>query len=402
VKRILFVDDETALLDGLRGRLRGMRDQWEMVFVESGPRAIAEIELRPFDVIVTDMRMPGMDGAQLLTIVSERWPEAIRIVLSGYSEDGQSARLLTVAHQYLSKPCEVHQLENVVGRCIRLHDLLKEPRLRAVVGRIRQLPALPRTYAKLREAMADGDTSVQEVSRLISADSVIAAKVLQIVNSAFFRIARRVTKIEQAVTYLGFLAIRNLAMSVEVFSQWNGKKKPGGFDPERLQAEAQQVAAVARALTVGTPIVDDALLAGLLHNIGQWVFVQECPDEMERAVKLAHERCIPMHEAEREVIGASHAEVGAYLLGIWGLPRPVIEAVAFQHTYRNVQQSEFDLLAALVTAETLALADTTNAFGVRERSEGRVGEDYLKSLNAPFDWAEAQRRAASALGEVST
>src|SRR4051812_10136538 len=104
LKRILFVDDEPALLDGLRGRLRKMRAQWEMVFVESGPRAITEMEHRPVDVIVTDMRMPAMDGAELLALVANRWPETVRIVLSGYSEDEQSRKLLPIAHQILSKP----------------------------------------------------------------------------------------------------------------------------------------------------------------------------------------------------------------------------------------------------------------------------------------------------------
>lgn len=401
MKRVLFVDDEFALLDGLRARLRGMRDKWEMVFVESGARALTEIELRPFDVIVTDMRMPGMDGAELLNIVSERWPEAVRIVLSGYSDDGQSARLLTVAHQYLSKPCDVQQLENVVNRCIKLQLLLKEPRLRAAVGRIRQLPALPRTYAKLRQTMEKGDATVQEVSDVISADSVIAAKVLQIVNSAFFRLAKRVTRIEQAVTYLGFIAIRNLAMSVEVFSQWKKSNAPEGFDPERLQVQAQQVAAIARALASDSPLRDDAMLAGLLHNIGYCVLIDQCPAEIERAARLARDKGIPMHEAERDVIGASHAEVGAYLLGIWGLPYQIIEAVAFQHTPQQVVQSEYDVLAVLATAETLAFADRPNAFGVSESVEGVIDERYLQSVQAPYDWPEAQRRASSALRELS-
>jgi HD-like signal output (HDOD) protein/ActR/RegA family two-component response regulator len=401
MKRVLFVDDETALLDGLRGRLRGMRDKWDMVFVESAARAITEMELRPFDVIVTDMRMPGMDGAQLLNVVSERWPEVVRIVLSGYSDEGQSARLLSVAHQYLSKPCEAQQLENVVHRCIKLHALLREPRLRAAVGRIRQLPALPRTYAKLRQTMDKGDATVHEVSAVISADSAIAAKVLQIVNSAFFRMAKRVSRIEQAVTYLGFVAIRNLAMSAEVFSQWRQGSAPAGFDPERLQVQAQRVTAIAHALATDSAQKDDAMLAGLMHNIGYCVLAQQCSAELERAAMLAREKCIPMHEAEREVIGASHAEVGAYLLGLWGLPHQIIEAVAFQHAPQLVAQSEYDLLAILATAKTLALDGMPNAFGVNERVEGTIDESYLQSLHAPFDWREAQRRAVNALGESS-
>src|SRR5688572_18533047 len=154
-----------------------------MVFVESGSRAITEMEHNPADVVIADMRMPGMDGSQLLTIVRDRWPETIRMVLSGYAEDDQSTRLLTVAHQYMSKPCDAQHIENAVSRCVELHDLLREPGLRAVVGRIKNLPAMPRTYAKLRSAMEEADVSVGDVAKIVYEDAAIAAKVLQVVNS---------------------------------------------------------------------------------------------------------------------------------------------------------------------------------------------------------------------------
>lgn len=401
MKRVLFVDDEASLLDGLRGRLRGLRSQWEMVFVESGPRALTEMEQRPVDVVVTDMRMPGMDGAQLLTQVRDRWPETIRMVLSGYAEEEQSARLLTVAHQYLSKPCEPKEIENVITRGVELHELLRDPALRAVVGRIKQLPAMPRTYAKLREVMERGEPSVQEVARIIYEDPAIVAKVLQVVNSAFFRLARRISNIEQAVNYLGFNAIRTLVMSVEVFSLWRLGAPLPGLHPEALQERAHRVAAATRVLTRGMPIADDALLAGLFHNIGHWVLLQECPQQVQTALETAQANQQPLHEAERRVIGASHAEVGAYLLGLWGLPYSVIEAVAFQYSPQRVGQTQYDALAALVVAERLAIADTPFAPGVFERPDIVVDAGYLQSLNAPFDWAEAQERVAQLSGESS-
>lgn len=399
MKRVLFVDDEIALLDGLRTRLHGMRSKWEMVFVESASRALTEMELRPFDVVVTDMRMPLMDGAQFLSIVADRWPQSIRIVLSGYAEQGQTQRLLPVAHRYLSKPCDARQLENAIGRSLQLQALLQEPRLRSTVGRVRQLPTMPKTYTRLVEAMSGADPSIKTVADLVSEDPAIAAKVLQIVNSSFFRLARQITKLEQAVTYLGLAAIRNVVLSVELFSQWRNMPMPAGFDPEKLQAQAQRVAAVARVLATGTPVQDDAMLVGLLHNIGYLVFVQECPRDLEKARQLAGDSGIPLHEAERQVIGASHAEVGAYLLGLWGLPDPIIEAIAFQHTPQRVAQTQFDPLAALVTAKALVSADTPNPFGVIETADPAIDDTYLEPLHAPFDWAEAQRRTAESSGE---
>jgi HD-like signal output (HDOD) protein len=390
-KRVLFVDDEPALLDGLRGRLRGLRSRWDMVFVESGSRAIAEIEQCPFDVVVSDMRMPVMDGVQLLTTVSERWPATVRIVLSGHVQEEQSARLLTTAHQYLSKPCNAQQLENVIERCMQLHQLLTEPRLRSVVGRVKKLPALPEAYARLNAVMSNPESGIRDVAEAVAADPAIAAKVLQMVNSSFFRLARRISRIDQAVNYLGFAAIRNIVISVEVFSGWRNNPGLPEFAPERLQARAQRVAAAAWALTSGTPIADDALLAGLLHKIGYWILLQECPEELTQAVALARAEGILLPDAERRVIGASQAEIGAYLIGLWGLPYSIVEAVAFQHSPGRVPQAGFDVLAALVISESLAMADTPFVDGVLER-DAVIDESYVRGSSLPFDWQEARRR----------
>ena len=393
MKRLLFVDDERPALDGLRARLHRMSRQWAVEGVGSGDDAVERMQREPYDVIVTDMRMPGMDGAQLLKIVSERWPQTIRIVLSGYADPKVIARLVPFAHQYLSKPCDPKQLEGVIDRCLQLHELLHGARLRTIVGRINRLPSLPRIYSALQEALRNDQITVSEVARLVATDSAIAARVLQLVNSAFFRLARRITNIEQAISYLGFTAIRNVAASVELFAQW-GAESRGPLDPERLQSHVLAVAAAASALTAKTPIADDTLLAGLLHDIGYWVLAQECPAELQQAVELAAAQNIPLPEAEAQVMEASHAEVGAYLLGIWGLPYSVIEAVAHHHQPRRVTQTQFDVLAALAIADSLVLQGDAAAADARLPANAPIDASYLTAVNAPFDLKEAQRRVA--------
>jgi HD-like signal output (HDOD) protein len=350
------------------------------------------MQRQPYDVIVTDLRMPGMDGELLLEIVSGRWPQTIRIVLSGYADLQHTIRLVAFAHQCVSTPCDADQLEEVIDRCLLLHELLHGSDLMSIVGRIRQLPSLPRIYSALQGTLTNDTVTVREVAQLIAVDSALAARVLQLVNSAFFRLARRITNIEQAVGYLGFAAMRNIVTAVAIFAQW--RPNSSHLDPDNLQSHVRAVAAAASALTAKTPIADDTMLAGLLHDIGYWVLAQECPALLNRAADLAGSTGISLYEAETQVLGTSHAEVGAYLLWVWGMPFPVIEAVAHHHQPRRVVQSCFDVLAALATAHSLVSLDDAGAFRLALASDGRVDENYLSAVKAPFDWNEARRRVA--------
>jgi HD-like signal output (HDOD) protein/ActR/RegA family two-component response regulator len=392
VRHILFVDDEEPILAGLRMRLHCMAHKWDMTFVESGAAALQALESKPFDVIVSDMRMPLMDGAELLRRVSERWPHVVRIVLSGYAQMQHTVRLVPVAHQYLSKPCSPMHLENVIDRCLQLQNLLQQPALRALVGRVRGIPAAPRTFTALQAVLARETVTAREVAQVVAVDPVIAAKFLQIVNSAFFRLPRRITNIEQAVAYLGFTAVRNLVMSAEAFATWKGTEQV--LDIDHLQQHSQRVAAIAHALVARTDIADDTLLAALIHDIGYCLLAHECPRELQQAHATARTEHISLPEAETRIIGASHAEIGAYLLGIWGLPYTIVEAVANHHAPQRVSQTGFDVLAALATATALAEASDADLFPGGGLPDAKVAADYLQSIGAPFDWSEAERRAA--------
>src|SRR5258706_6349527 len=154
MKHVLFVDDEQELLDGLRARLHKHRHDWHMTFAASGAAALGALEAQPIDLIVSDVRMPGMDGGQLLTVVKQRWPTTVRIIVSGYSDPVQAVRLTSIAHQYVAKPCDARELENIIDRCFHLQALLSQESLRRVVGRIGSLPAMPKTYARLQTALS--------------------------------------------------------------------------------------------------------------------------------------------------------------------------------------------------------------------------------------------------------
>ncbi len=402
MKRVLFVDDDEPGLEALRVRLRRWRDRWDMEFVTSAERALEVLTERRFDVIVTDIRMPRMDGAEFLQIARKRWPQAVRIALSGYSDFEQTVRLAPLAHQYLSKPCEPEQLDNIVGRCLALQQMLAQPALRSAVGNLQQLPPIPETYSKLQAAMGEESVSVREISGIISRDTVIVAKLLQLVNSSFFRLGRRITQVEQAVTYLGLATVRNLVVSAEVFCKWPASAAAQTLDPAKLQNHALQVAAAAHALTADTANANDAVLAALLHDIGYWILTQERSAALAESLRVSAAEGIPLDAAETRVLGASHAEIGAYLLGIWGLPAAVVEAVAHHHAPRRVPQTSFDVLAALSVAHALTEPSEADAFAGASGPRAEVDAQYLESIHAPFSWADAQQRVAENHAEEGT
>jgi HD-like signal output (HDOD) protein/ActR/RegA family two-component response regulator len=397
MKNILFVDDERDLLDSLKARLYKHRHDWNMQFVLSGDEAIGALEKQAIDLVVSDVRMPGMDGGQLLTVVKQRWPTAMRIIVSGYADPVQAVRLTSLAHQYVAKPCDGGELENIIERCFYLRDLLAQEPLRKVVGRIGKLPAMPKTFGLLQAALAQPSVTAGEIGDIVNADTAIASKVLQITNSAFFRLRKPMVRIKDAVTYLGFATIRNLVLSAEIFSQWRAPEGLSEVDPERLQNHAQCAAAACKALSGGRASADDAWLAGLLHDIGYWILIQECPEELGLAIELARAEDLPLVECERRITGASHAQIGAYLLGLWGLPYSIIEAVALHHTPGSVTAHGYDLVGALAVSH--ALLDAASGHGILAAAppDQGVNAEYLASLQAPFDWQEAQSRVTNAL-----
>jgi putative nucleotidyltransferase with HDIG domain len=377
--RILFVDDEPNILEGLQDLLRRYRRKWDMVFVGSGEEALEEIDKGHFDVVVSDMRMPGIDGAGLLRRVQETKPHIVRIVLSGFAELEAALRVVPVAHQFLIKPTSAEVLENVIERACSLQTLIQDDKIRGIVGKLQKLPSLPRVYAQLMNLLSHEQSSASEVAKVIEQDAAMCAKVLQMVNGSFFGQPRQITSIQSAVSYLGFNMIKNLALSVGIF-MLGGQSKAGGFSLERLQAHSMLVSALAmRILKTDKRQAEDAFMAGMLHDLGKIILGLELPHEYALVAEKSQESNQPQHEVELKTFGVTHAEVGAYILGIWGLPYPVVEAVANHHAPDRVPQKGLDILAAVHVANTLAHEIASEAGDASEIFRP-VDSEYLVSL----------------------
>ncbi len=355
MRRILFVDDEPNILEGLQRMLRPQRQCWEMTFAPSGAAALKVLEERPFDVIVSDMRMPEMDGAALLTHVRDRFPGVVRMVLSGHTSLGSALRAVPVAHQFLVKPCDPSLLRVTVDRACQLKDLLGSDLILQTVCAMRELPTLPRTYSAMAQALSNPDVGLDRIASIVEQDMSLAARILQLVNSALFGRPQRISNVRTAVSYLGAEIIRNLVLSVEAFRAFDGVAAIGGYSLEGIYAHAYLAARIASCLPE-KPLRETARAAALLHDVGRLVLMARLPKEFASIVGLAREQGRPLYDVEKEVVGVTHAEIGAYLLGLWGLPLPIVEAAAYHHNPGQVPHQAFDCLAAVHVADVLAHA----------------------------------------------
>ena len=223
-------------METLRHILRPQRHEWDVAFAHGGEAALALMEAASFDVIVSALRMPGIDGAALLDRVRKEHPQVVRIILSGSTELSTALRVVPIAHQFLAKPCDIKTLRVAVERACHLKALLHDNSIRRTVGGLEGLPSVPRTYHALTLALADPDTSIEKIARIVELDLGISAKILQLVNSAFFGAARSITNIQSAVGYLGISTLKSLVLSEEVFRVFAPKGPIEGFSMEALQS----------------------------------------------------------------------------------------------------------------------------------------------------------------------
>lgn len=367
---VLFVDDESQVLRGLERALDTADVEWSTHFANSGPEALELVKSHEIDAIVTDMRMPGMDGAELLDCISRQKPDIVRIVLSGQATKEAVYRAVNPMHQYLAKPCEISKLRSTLKKAFALRDMLHSPRLVGLVGHVSTLPSAPQVYDQLVDALSSDDWSAISIGEIVSKDPAMTAKVLQIVNSAIFGLSRTIAAPAQAVGILGSETIKALVLSVGVFSEYEDLTVPG-FCVNRVAAHSLQVAEsaarIARIERADQDIVNAAFTAGLLHDIGKLILAHEAPSEYARVIELETSNGIPVSESEFEIFGASHPAIGAYLFALWGLPQDVVEAVALHHS-PQAADAVFSAVTAVAAADLLVREqEGTNC--EQERSE---------------------------------
>ncbi len=381
-KSILFVfaDEQPQVLDGIRQILSRRQNEWDVDFVSSGPEALSAMKRNPVDVIVTDMIMPGMNGVELLQKASELYPGTVRFIQSGEADRKVVLESIGVAHRSITKPVNPETLRNFLTTSLGLRELLCQQELHARIAGIGVLPSPPEIYNQLMSELQSESASIKSVSEIVCRDISLTAKLLQMVNSAFFGLPSHVDSVFQAVNLLGLATVRGLVLTAGTFSQFE-------FPPlsnmsidsiySHSLAVGTRAQKIAAAIGLARPMCDEALMAGMLHDVGKLIMLTHFQDELKEALRLAEESSLPLHEAERKVMKVCHADIGAHLLSLWGLPDAILEPVALHHAPQRMPIPQRSILTAVHIANALEHEEHD---GEKTNSVSRLDQDYVNKL----------------------
>jgi len=398
-KRILFVETNPLLLQVYAAMLNDERAIWEVATASDAREALNLMENGPFDVVVSDMRLNGTSGIELITQIQDKYPKCSRIVLAGYSDQEEFARSLDATHQFLAKPFDVKALKGTLARIGGLDVFLKEEKLRALASRMKALPSFPSLYVEIMKELNSPEPSIENIAGVMTLDPSMTAKMLQVVNSAVFGLARQISSPFEAVQYLGMGMVRSLALSAHVFARFEHTDLKG-LPVRDLWEHSMRSALAARTImrceNADAADADAAYTAAMLHDVGKLMLADNLPREYQQALSLAVEKKIPVHEAELAVFGATHAGAAAYLLGLWGLPAPIVEAVAFHHTPGHSSARGFSPLAAVHAADVLEHELSKTKSPIREAEMDLV---FLASIGKKDRIEVWRKEAAQPAGE---
>ena len=374
-KKILFIDDEPSVLRGLQRALYSQRKIWDMQFVDKPREAVELARQIEFDAVVTDMKMPGMDGAKLLEQIAQITPNTFRLILSGHSDEDMIIRATANAHQFITKPCDPGVLRSTLERLFMVQDMLGNSKIIRFMSGIDQLPSLPDIYVRIQKAVQSEGSSITDIADIITQDLAMTAKVLQLVNSAFFGLGRHITDTREAVKLIGIDALKALVLSIGVFHKFDSKQvSDPQFDYIQLLDHSMATATLAASISKmeggDKKMTDDSFISGLLHDLGHLILEENFSSSVVEVRNLVEQQEMSRHEAEEAVFGTTHGPVGAYLLGIWGLPCEVVEAVACHHTPASSGSDQFGPLAATHVADLLAHHSG--------QTDGRQGAEAMK------------------------
>jgi putative nucleotidyltransferase with HDIG domain len=375
--RIVIADGVTGQLRDLGEELQGLAPSWELCYARGGLEALTFLTQTACDAIVTDLELRDMTGLQLAAQVMRQYPRMHRLVLADLGELESLLRCVGAVHQFLAKPCEAARLQVVLHRAFALDVWLPNQAVRQLLGRVPHLPSPTDVYSAVVAELQRAPVSLDQVATLIAGDPPMAAKVLQLANAVAYGPPLDEADPVQAVRELGVDNTKAMLLLAHSYSSYR-EAEGNGFSIAALWEHSRRISRLARGVarceSLGPEQVEAAAAAGLLHDIGKIALAANLSGQFQQALEVSRRRELQIWEAEQEVFGATHNEVGGCLLGIWGLPLPVVEAVAMHHHPTRFLTDSFSPLTAVHIANALETARTFEEF------QKAVDLPYLREL----------------------
>jgi HD-like signal output (HDOD) protein len=359
MKRTLYVvDDQAPVLETAALILRMIDREWEVLGFKDPQEALAAVRNKAPDLVLSDQLMPGMQGSQLLEEIRSLSPTTIRVIMSGYVALNKLT-LITSAHQYIAKPFDASKLRDLVTRSFAAQDRIASPGLRNVATALRSIPSLPQVHQTLLHELEDDRTATAAIARMVGDDPGLSMKALQLANSPLFGKGYLITSPVDAVMCLGTDMIAAIVLSQSLFRHYEGLKRPE-MDLARVWAHSWETACLAQHISrekrLPARIGEEAFLAGLMHEIGRFIIIDNFPDQFAAASAGARATKSSLLSRLREAFQTTPAQVGAYVLELWGLPRGVVNTISWLDTPEDDQANGFSLTTALYVADHIASA----------------------------------------------
>jgi HD-like signal output (HDOD) protein len=355
-KNILLVDEDALVLKALKRSLRRVKDQYNVRYAQSAQEALAQLEHDTIDVLITEVRFINSDSELFLRSFLKQYPSAARIVLTGYIAMDAVFKFAGLAHQLLAKPWSDQTLIETIQRADLISQMLCDDRLKRTLNMIENFPSIPSVYMELTEKLKNKEVSMDEVGAIIIRDPSLTIKLLQIVNSPYYGLPMPVTDPKKAVNLLGLDMVKGFVLSSGIFKQYEQVSVAGLHIDDLWQhslKSANIVRQIAKQERLGKEIEEASFIASLLHDVGKIIIASNLPNEHKEICHRKASDGLPGWQTEQMVLGASHCQIGAYLLGLWGLPLPIITAVLEHHKLKVDEHTQIDQTVLVHVADAI-------------------------------------------------
>jgi HD-like signal output (HDOD) protein/CheY-like chemotaxis protein len=391
-RRILFVGDNSSLRAEFQLPFSAADCTWTAEFARTGAEAVGWVARSEFDAVFADARLPQLSGLEVLDQIALRQPKALRIIQTEITDTANTLQCIGRAHHHVVGPCTGATITKLLHQALTMESWLPSEALQGLLGQMRHIPSPPSLYFQIADELKSSEASIETIGNLISQDPALTAKLLQLANSAMFGLQLTVSNPMEAVGYIGLETTQALVLLSHSFAGFD-QKQLGDFSIESLWQHSVWTGHFARRIALAEKCDPDsvaqAFVAGLLHDIGKLLFAANLPKAFASALELASLQNRPLWEVEAQVFGANHAEIGGCLLGIWGLPAPIVDAVAYHHFPIRLLTQPFSPLTATFAAN---IFEHSARHGESMTGDPELDPDYLKSVGLGErveDWRES-------------